>query len=53
MIVCRDGGIGRRKGLKILRDYIPCRFESGSRHQLLLLTSYDWLIAKQTLLGLI
>ena len=32
---CRDGGIGRRSGLKIRRSN-PCGFESLSRHQLLL-----------------
>ncbi len=31
-IPCRDGEIGRRKGLKIPRNVVPCRFDSGSRH---------------------
>ena len=26
------GGIGRRKGLKIPWDIVPCRFDSGPRH---------------------
>ena len=30
--MCRDGEIGRRKGLKIPRSVAPCRFDSGSRH---------------------
>ena len=29
---CRSGGIGRRKGLKIPRYIVPCRFDSGLRH---------------------
>ena len=29
------GGIGRRTGLKILRYLIPCRFDSGPRHHLI------------------
>ncbi len=30
--ICRDGEIGRRTGLKILRELkSPCRFKSGSR----------------------
>ena len=33
---CPDGGIGRHTGLKIPRTRKgPCRFESGSGHQLL------------------
>ena len=31
-LVCRGGGIGRRKGLKIPRSSAPCRFDSGPRH---------------------
>ena len=30
--VCRDGGIGRRSGLKIHRPTKACEFESRSRH---------------------
>ena len=30
---CLGGGIGRRKGLKIPRYLVPCRFESDPRHQ--------------------
>ncbi len=37
-IWCRDGEIGRRKGLKIPRSVAPCRFDSGSRHHSTLLT---------------
>ena len=33
------GGIGRRKGLKIPRDLISCRFESGPGHHFLFSTS--------------
>ena len=29
---CPGGGTGRRKGLKIPRDLIPCRFDSGLGH---------------------
>src|ERR671914_500268 len=29
---CRDGGIGRRSGLKIHRPTKACEFESRSRH---------------------
>ena len=31
-IACRDGGIGRRKGLKIPCPSGTCRFDSGSRY---------------------
>ena len=30
---CPGGGIGRRKGLKIPRDLILCRFDSGLGHE--------------------
>lgn len=30
---CPGGGTGRRKGLKIPRDNIPCRFDSGPGYQ--------------------
>lgn len=30
--LCSDGGNGLRKGLKILRNFVPCRFKSGSEH---------------------
>ena len=36
MFFCRDGGIGRRNGLKIHRPKRMCRFDSGSRHRFLL-----------------
>ena len=29
---CLGGEIGRRTGLKILWEFIPCRFKSGPRH---------------------
>ena len=38
-IPCRDGEIGRRKGLKIPRNVVPCRFDSGSRHHFIHLTA--------------
>ena len=31
-LVRLGGGIGRRKGLKIPWDIVPCRFDSGPRH---------------------
>lgn len=31
-LLCRDGGIGRRSGLKIHRPTKACEFESRSRH---------------------
>ena len=31
--ICRCGGIGRHKGLKIPRSLRPYRFKSGHRHQ--------------------
>ena len=31
--MCLGGEIGRRTGLKILWEFIPCRFKSGPRHQ--------------------
>jgi hypothetical protein len=31
--LCLGGGIGRRKGLKIPRNLVLCRFDSGPRHQ--------------------
>ena len=30
--MCLGGEIGRRTGLKILWEFIPCRFKSGPRH---------------------
>ena len=33
LIGCLDGGIGRRKGLKIPWDMFPWGFDSPSRHQ--------------------
>ena len=35
--ICPGGGTGRRKGLKIPRDLILCRFDSGPGHEFLLL----------------
>ena len=32
--ICRSGGTGRRRGLKIPRVLHPCGFESHLRHQL-------------------
>lgn len=32
LFTCRDGGIGRRSGLKIHRPSRACEFESRSRH---------------------
>ncbi len=34
--MCRDGGTGRRSGLKIRRYLVPCRFDSCSRHHSLI-----------------
>ena len=31
--MCSSGGIGRRPGLKILWDFLPCRFDPGLEHQ--------------------
>ncbi len=33
LVLCLDGGIGRRKGLKIPWDTFPWGFDSPSRHQ--------------------
>ena len=32
--MCPCGGIGRRNGLKIRRELLPCRFKSGCGHHL-------------------
>ena len=32
-IASSSGGIGRRPGLKILWDFLPCRFDPGLEHQ--------------------
>ena len=34
---CLGGEIGRRTGLKILWEFIPCRFKSGPRHHEIIL----------------
>ena len=36
--LCLGGEIGRRTGLKILWNFFPCRFKSGPRHHLKLLS---------------
>src|SRR6266568_4084668 len=36
-----DGGIGRRKGLKIPRHLVLCRFDSGSGHHVISGSEHD------------
>ncbi len=41
-ILSRDGGTGRRSGLKIRRYLVPWGFDSPSRHQLALRSAQDF-----------
>jgi hypothetical protein len=41
-ILCLGGGTGRRKGLKIPWDHVPCGFDSRPRHQTKIMTQQGY-----------